>query len=237
MTTLSLFRSIAPARVAEPSPATSPSSPVRSANPVHEAFARHVTKHLCEGATLTAGAEIEVPTWPGRQVFLVDFLIAVGGPRGRRIAVECSGGKSLRDHAQRRRRDARLVATGAVDALYRLSGHDLGRSVEDALYLIASWERTAGAGRYVPDVFSARGRINLARLSSLPAKGVEIRRDLACALVSYPDRPTDTGRRRRGGEEAHLLLRRFDRRFPDPWASIAQPAARPVHHFYRPTGS
>jgi hypothetical protein len=229
--TLRSVRPPAPNRIQEgavaPRPAEVPSRLYGSST--QDAFAWHVAKYITEKAIITPAAEIEAPTFPGRAVFSVDFLIEVAG---RRIAVECTGARSLKEHAQQRRRDARLVASGAVDTVYRIDDGGLTDLTNDALFLIASWEKRAGAGRYLPDIFTPRGRTNLSRLASQQARGVELTQAQAAALVAYPKTAAARRRSRRRRDQApHLLLRRFDRRFPGPWEVHSAPVPRPAATF------
>ena len=98
------------------------------------------------------------------------------------MAFECSGGRSLRDHQRRLRRDASVVASGAVDALYRLRGSDLLDHMDDTLYLVDQWETSAPD---TVDLFSERGRINLHTLATREAKNIRLRPEQAAALVTY----------------------------------------------------
>lgn len=194
-----------------------------------DSFAWHIAHYLAERARVTRRAEIAAPAWPGRPVFIVDFLIEIGG---RRIAVECAGSRRLKGYLRERERDARLVASGAVDVVYRMTGSDALDRIQDVLFLMAHWEQQAGAGRYLPDPFSGRGRTHLRRLASPEARGAELRSAQAAVLVRYL-RSTGPCRRARRNRHSrpHLLLRRFDRRFASPWADIAAPAPKSLSAF------
>ncbi len=195
---------------------------------IRDAFAWHAAKVIADEVELIPSAEIEIESWPGREVYVVDFLVIAGGPRGRRIAVECAGSQSLRDHQRRRRRDARLVARGAVDAVYRINGSDPAGAINDALLIIAAWERLAGAARYAPDVFSSRGRFNLTLLASLEARETAVKSDMSAAMVRYRQSTNGAKRRRRVTRDGppFLLVQRFDRRQPAAWSKIEPPSPR-----------
>jgi hypothetical protein len=116
-------------------------------NAALDAFAWHVVKYLDPRSTFRADVELDA----GRRPLRCDFLVE-SPPAGnaRRIAVQVGWAHSLRDHQRRRECDAALVAAGAVDALYRLGGPDLPAVMDDALFLIAAWERAAAPGRTYP---------------------------------------------------------------------------------------
>jgi hypothetical protein len=164
--------------------------------------------------------------------FSLDFLVAVPQPDGtlRRIAFECGGTRSLKDHQRQLRRDATLLAADAADAIYRLRGSDLLDHMADVLYLISQWE---GTGTVSP--FSERGRINLTTLASPEAKALRLRPEQSSVLLSYAFDTQDAS-----GEQAErqlwhaangvnpfVVVRRLDRRYPDVWAPNAEPLAPP----------
>ena len=209
---------------------------------VQDEFAWHIVKYLREDAVLQS--EVELVT-PGA-LFTVDFVVEVSGVgdgpggRSRRVAFECGGGRSLRDHQRRLRRDASLVASGVVDALYRLRGSDLLDHMDDCLYLIDQWETSAPD---TVDLFSDRGRINLHTLATREAKNLRLRPEQAAALVTYeidPEQEEYFSERHlwhaANGTNPFILLRRFDRRFSEAWEPHVDDAAlRPQQ--LRPTGS
>ena len=210
---------------------------------VQDEFAWHIVKYLREDAVLRSEVELET----AGAFFTVDFIAEVPGPiRPRRIAIECGGGRNLRDHQRRLRRDATLIASNrpdgqpAVDALYRLRGSDLLDHMEDCLYLVAQWEISAPGQ---PDLFSERGRINLSTLATREAKNLRLRPEQAAAMVTYEiDPEQEEYFSERGlwhaanGSNPFILLRRFDRRFSEAWeVHVDEVVTRP--HRLRPTGS
>jgi len=211
---------------------------------LQDEFAWHAVKHLHEDALLLPEATLEAETPHGRALFSVDFVIeAEAAGLRRRIAVECGGTRSLRDHQRRLRRDAALVASGVVDAVYRLRGSDVLDHIDDCLYLLAEWEAAAGAGTHVPDAFSERGRINLSTLATREAKNLRLRPEQAAALVTYeidPEREEYFSERHlwhaANGVAPFVLLRRFDRRFAEAWAPHADQGAFAAPRRLRPTG-
>jgi hypothetical protein len=214
---------------------------------VQDEFAWHIVKYLREDAVLRSEVSLETPA----AFFTVDFVAEVPGPiRPRRIAIECGGERNLRDHQRRLRRDATLIASNrpdgqpVVDALYRLRGSDLLDHMEDCLYLVAQWERSAPAGSPpTPDLFSERGRINLETLATREAKNLRLRPEQAAAMVTYeidPEQEEYFSERHlwhtANGTNPFILLRRFDRRFSEAWeVHVDEAVTRP--HRLRPTGS
>lgn len=210
---------------------------------VQDEFAWHIVKYLREDAVLQS--EVELVT--AGALFAVDFVVEVTeGGRTRRVGFECGGGRSLRDHQRRLRRDASLIASvGAdgrpcLDALYRLRGSDLLDHMDDCLYLIDQWETSAPE---TVDLFSGRGRINLHTLATREAKNLRLRPEQAAALVTYeidPEQEEYFSERHlwhaANGTNPFILLRRFDRRFKEAWEPHVDDAALQPQRL-RPTGS
>ena len=204
---------------------------------VQDEFAWHIVKYLREDAVLLSEVELETPG----AFFQVDFVVEIDGPEGtRKVAFECGGGRNLRDHQRRLRRDATLIASGAVDALYRLRGSDLLDHMEDCLYLVARWEQAAAG---TADVFSERGRINLDTLATREAKNLRLRPEQAAAMVTYeinPDEEEYFSERHlwhaANGTSPFILLRHFDGRFAEAWEPHVDEVV-PAPQRLRPTGS
>lgn len=210
---------------------------------VQDEFAWHIVKYLREDAVLRSEVELET----AGALFTADFVVEVPGPiQTRRVAFECGGGRNLRDHQRRLRRDATLIASDrpdgqpVVDALYRLRGSDLLDHMEDCLYLVSQWEISAPAQ---PDLFSERGRINLDTLATREAKNLRLRPEQAAAMVTYeidPEQEEYFSERHlwhaANGTNPFILLRRFDRRYSDAWSvHVDEAVTRPQR--LRPTGS
>ncbi|MEM0963792.1 MAG: hypothetical protein AAGK21_14790 [Bacteroidota bacterium] len=205
---------------------------------VQDELAWHLVKHLREDARLRSEVEVEIPAshgWPasgtGPAFFTLDLVVevpvtaAAGEPPAvRRIAFECAPGRTLRDHDRRLRRDATLLAHGAVDTIYRLRGSDLLGHMDDVLYLASQWDA---------DLFSERGRINLRTLSTQEARHVAIRPEQPSALVPYmlsveQDAPERHLWHVANDATPHILVRRLDRRFDGVWAPYADQPLRKV---------
>ncbi len=210
---------------------------------VQDEFAWHIVKYLREDAVLHSEVELET----SGALFTADFVVEVPGPiQPRRVAFECGGGRNLRDHQRRLRRDATLIASNrpngqpVVDALYRLRGSDLLDHMEDCLYLVSQWERSAPTR---PDLFSERGRINLDTLATREARNLRLRPEQAAAMVTYeidPEQEEYFSERHlwhaANGTNPFILLRRFDRRYSEAWSvHVDEAVARPQR--LRPTGS
>ena len=208
---------------------------------VQDELAWHLAKYLREDARLRSEVEVEVPAsagWPdagtGPAYFTVDLVVEVpveGAAPGtvRRVAFESAGrgasGRALRDHDRRLRRDATLLAHGALDTVYRLRGSDLVDHVADVLYLASQWD---------PELFSERGRVNLATLATPEARQVAVRPEQPSALVPYAlasdggDAPERHLWHVANGQAPHVLVRRLDRRFESVWAPYADRPLRKV---------
>ena len=211
---------------------------------VQDELAWHLVKVLREDARLRSEVEVEIPAsagWPdagtGPAFFTLDLVVevpvesGVEAPAVRRVAFEAASGRTLRDHDRRLRRDATLLAHGAVDTIYRLRGSDLLGHVEDVLSLASRWD---------PDVFSDRGRVNLATLASAEAKQITVRPEQPSVLVPYSlaadgaDSGVDPRSAERhlwhvaNGQAPHVLVRRLDRRFEAVWGPYADQPLRKV---------
>ena len=215
---------------------------------LQDELAWHLVKYLRDDVRLDSEVHIERP---GRALYTVDFLITtpameVETDQGtqvlppRRIAIECGGSHTPRDHERRQRRDAALIHSGQVDAVYRLRGTDLFYHMEDCLYLLAQWEQAECPQR----VFSERGLINLTTLATPEAKNLRLRPEQASTLVTYaidPESEEYFSERhlwhRANGMNPFILLRRLDARYAEDW----RPQLVPVQtggsaHRLRPTG-
>ncbi len=200
---------------------------------VQEELAWHLVKVLREDARLRSEVEVEIPAshdWPrsgtGPAFFTLDLVVEVpvGEGQVRRVAFEAAGGRGLRDHDRRLRRDATLLAHGVVDTVYRLRGSDLLGHMDDVLYLASQWDA---------DVFSDRGRINLQTLASAEARQVTVRPEQPSILVPYALADATEAPERHlwhvaNGQAPHVLVRRLDRRIESVWAPYADRPLRRV---------
>ena len=199
---------------------------------VQEELAWHLVKVLREDASIRSEVEVEIPAghdWPrsgtGPAFFTLDFVVEVPvGDQVRRVAFEAAGGRGLRDHDRRLRRDATLLAHGVVDTVYRLRGSDLLGRMDDVLYLASQWDA---------DVFSERGRVNLATLASPEARQVTVRPEQPSILVPYALADASESPERHlwhvaNGQAPHILVRRLDRRIESVWGPYADLPLRRV---------
>lgn len=185
------------------------------ANPTLDAFARYAAKHLHPRTRMTADVKLGARPDGKNALGSATFLLQLGHERSgirRRIAIQIGNPATLREHREQRRQDAALVAARSVDVVYRIHASNLEGSIEDALYLIAEWERVIGAGSLVSDLFSTRGRVNLSRAATSVARRTAL--SLKDDGVSIMLPTNDAGTLPFAGS---LIIRRFDRRFPDWW--------------------
>ncbi|MEO1632226.1 MAG: hypothetical protein AAFU38_15750, partial [Bacteroidota bacterium] len=107
--------------------------------PLHDEFAWHIVKYLHEDVTLDAGTEMSTPSG----FHSVDFLAKVPSNDTADtyvVAFEIGEGRDPRHARAQLRRDALLMATGKIDALYRLRGSDLVYRLEDVLFMASRWD-------------------------------------------------------------------------------------------------
>ncbi|MEM8556941.1 MAG: hypothetical protein AAGG50_03775 [Bacteroidota bacterium] len=187
---------------------------------LHDEFAWHLVKYLHEDVTLETGVEIETPG----AFYTSDFVVTV--PSADTVdpwvvAFEIGGGRDAHTERLRLIRDARLMASGVPDALYRLRGSDLVYRLEDVLYMVSRWD---------PLLFSGRGRRSLDKLASWEAGVVRIRPEQPSVLVTYVVNPEtedyadpEVSKRHltqpEGDPGPFLFLRRFSQRYSDAWQS------------------
>jgi very-short-patch-repair endonuclease len=113
-------------------------------SPIEDIFAYHLDKYLPPDAIVNR--QVEVTTQCG--TFRIDFVCDAGE---RTVAFECDGAQ-YHDKARDEWRDALIMASGRVNALYRIMGQHILHQIDRAMYLISRSER---------NLFSARGRRNL----------------------------------------------------------------------------
>ncbi len=116
---------------------------------IEDEFAWHMVKYIA----LEARMEKQHPIHTYCADFRLDFYLEKGA---RRIGVECDG-KAYHNPDKDRIRDTLILGTKQIDTLFRLRGKNIRHNIDDLLYLLS---------RYCPDVFSARGIINLETLVS-----------------------------------------------------------------------
>jgi hypothetical protein len=139
-------------------------------SPLEEDFAYHLTKYL--DTTISLIPQHEVSTICG--TFRIDFVAQ--GPAGL-IGFECDG-KDFHERDRDEWRDAMILGTKSVDAIYRLRGSDIYYHIEDIIYIIARWNT---------ELFSQRGLLNLQTLASDEAKNGIEEAPKSIAMVFYRD--------------------------------------------------
>lgn len=138
--------------------------------PLEDEFAWHLVKYLNPVTSLAYQVKVETPC----ANFWVDFVVEHAG---RRVGFECGELEGGEDDEQERLRDALVLGTGSLDVLYRLRGADLVHRLHDCLLLVARWD---------PDLFSARGQVNLGTLASPEAQAHRPLRHETLARIAYP---------------------------------------------------
>ncbi|HET6567674.1 MAG TPA: hypothetical protein VFG50_06900 [Rhodothermales bacterium] len=175
--------------------------------PLEDEFAWHLVKYLSPASALEYQPEVETPG--GK--FWIDFVVELGS---RRIGFECGDLSDLDDPDEAALRDALIVGTGGVDALYRLRGKDVLHRLHDCLLVIARWE---------PELFSTRGHVNLNTLASPEARSSRIPRPSDTeARLAYPSAPLSDEYEGEAFEwpsdaPEDLVVRRFAREHAAGW--------------------
>lgn len=130
-------------------------------SPIEEIFAYNIVKYLDEGVTFKKQESVD--TSCGK--FRLDFIVTRSG---RSIGVECDGEEyhsPLRDEW----RDAMILETGPVVAIYRFQGKDIFSNIEDCLFILSICE---------PQLFLGRGLACLKALASDEARAMILREQL-----------------------------------------------------------
>ena len=185
--------------------------------PVEDEFAWHLVKYLDERSGLVYQHRAETPAGPVWVDFVVETLVPVAEGRPpllRRVGFELTAEGDDADAVALR--DALLVGTGALDALYRFDSRSLLYRLHDALAVVMAWE---------PALFSDRGRVNLDRLASEEALAVRPRPQDARAIVPAPradeelvDEDDPFALPAAAGEP--LVVTRFTAAHPGAWAGF-----------------
>lgn len=139
--------------------------------PLDDDFAWHLVKYL---QPISGLLYREPVTLPHAEVEL-DFIIE-HGPRRVGIAITRDG--DFEDEDTMLLQDALLVASGALDVLFRVRAEDVARHLHDALFLMA---------RVEPGLFSQRGRVNLHTLATPAARRAQPQRGEATLAVPADD--------------------------------------------------
>ncbi len=151
-------------------------------SPIEDILAYSLTKYLSPLVSLDKQVEIE--TACGR--FRPDFIVR---GRSKVLAFECDGEKyhsiGLKGRARSRDqwRDAMLLNSHPLDAIYRFRGKDIFHHIEDCLYVVSRWD---------PEIFSERGLVNLEALASAEARRENYASDLELGLIGF-EYPTHGG--------------------------------------------
>ncbi|TGU70716.1 hypothetical protein E4633_17105 [Geomonas terrae] len=96
---------------------------------------------------------------------------------GVKIGFECDG-KDFHDESRDEWRDAMILGSKGVDAIYRMRGADLYYHINDILYFISKWD---------PELFSQRGLLNLEVLASDAVRTSSEEYTKCVAFIRYQD--------------------------------------------------
>jgi len=165
-------------------------------SPLEDVFAYHFDKYREPGADLYPQVQVNTICGP----YWLDFAIKKGDVV---IGIECDG-KEYHDGWRDLWRDAMILGTGRVGAIYRFRGRDLNYHVNDCLYLLSQAE---------PKLFSPRGQTNLRQLSSAEALGATHKINYVSEdgiLLFYHKADEDTG----AELETSILIERRQKELP-----------------------
>lgn len=137
-------------------------------------FAWNAEKYLASPALMRC--QIEVPTPWG--TFRPDFIATA--PDDSRVVFECDGA-DVHNAARDDWRDAMILGSSSIHAIYRLPGAALFHHIEDCFYLLSVWQ---------PSLFTSGGKLNLHHLSSEAARDAAKKLSYSHADVYYARTPT-----------------------------------------------
>lgn len=140
-------------------------------SPLEADFAWHLVKYL------DSHVKVVKQLWIGRK-YRIDFVLV--DRRGRKIGIELDGKNYHLDEAKDAARDKAILATRAVEAIYRVRGKDAFWHTEDVLFLLRRME---------PEYFSQRGARNLNTQASESARNAY--EGSASVMCDYYDEETD----------------------------------------------
>ena len=143
-------------------------------SPIEDIFAYHVVKYLAADAKMQPQHPIKTAAGD----FILDFMLEGGGSS---IGVECDG-KAYHNAYRDDWRDALILGTGRVVAIYRFSGRILSYHIDDCLTLMARWDS---------HLFSHRGLLNLETLTSEEVRTADFQAEDSVAFIRYEDRPNE----------------------------------------------
>ena len=139
------------------------------AHPTEDTLAWHLVKYLHPDASLMYNVRIQTPSI----TFELDFVIEYGDIR---VGIMCGLDKGAEQSHQESLHYALMLEGGFVDTVFRFREEDLEARLHDALYVMARWS---------PEVFSERGRINLATLARPEAQTFVPQYGHAMARILY----------------------------------------------------
>lgn len=136
---------------------------------IEEIFAYNISKYLNQETNILPQYEVE--TICGK--FRIDFVLKHHSTN--LIAFECDG-KEYHDKSRDEWRDAMILGSTSINAIYRIKGSDIFYYINDVIFILS---------KLYSEFFSERGLLNLSALSSEQAKRLNIRKDETVFLLNY----------------------------------------------------
>lgn len=170
-------------------------------SPIEEILAWNIIKYISDQTLLTK--QVEFDTLCG--TFRVDFV----AHNDRTIGLECDG-QDYHNQGRDEWRDAMLLGSNALDAVYHFPGNGIFYHVEGCLAALLKWE---------PQLFSTRGQINLGILAPDVVKK-QVDQDQIMIFVPWPS-TFDNRRRDESDEPQHRSIQGFNVKRTSNTASTA----------------
>lgn len=102
-------------------------------SPIEDEFARRYVKYAASDAVMTP--QVAIKTICG--AFVMDFFLSTAS--GYRVGIECDG-KEYHEASRDEWRDAMILGSHGLDAIYRIRGSDIVHNLDDVLYLLSTLE-------------------------------------------------------------------------------------------------
>jgi len=130
--------------------------PLRADSPIEVLLDYHLAKYVDDAATIYS-------QYPVRTICGMRFLDFVLERANVRVGLECDG-RDFHLYEKDLWRDAVILGTGEVDAIYRFSGSAITYRAADCLFAVAASD---------PVMLSERGRVNLQQLLSTAMRNTQ----------------------------------------------------------------
>jgi hypothetical protein len=142
---------------------------------IEDIFAYNISKYLDQNTELFSQHEVE--TICGK--YRIDFVLKNNSTDF--IAIECDG-KKYHDKYRDEWRDAMILGSTSIAAIYRIKGSDIFYYINDVIFIFS---------KINPEFFSKRGLLNLSVISSKQAKKLIVNKDDTMFLLNYLEKDSN----------------------------------------------